>query len=157
MTIHLLLQEDGDDGEDAYAYAYAYVHIYMYIHTYIHTYIHRHLLLKEDGDEDEEEAEEGRAEAALSVLRNLSIQPPRIDIVLRSLGYSVPIKGQKEPKILLTDVNGIFRPGTMTALMGSSGAGNVWCVYACRGMHVYIHTNVCLCMYVLMACSNQAS
>ncbi len=76
----------------------------------------------DEGDVDEDEVEEGRADAALTVLRGLSVQPPRVDLVLSSLGYTVPIKG-KEDKVLLHDVNGVFRPGTMTALMGSSGAG----------------------------------
>ncbi len=105
------------------------------------------VILTEDGDEDEDEAEESRADAALSVLRNLSIQPPRVDIVLRSLGYSVPIKGQKEPKILLTDVNAIFRPGTMTALMGSSGAGMAF-VCLCVYIYMCVYICICICMYM---------
>ncbi len=81
-------------------------------------------------DENEEEAEEGRAEAALSVLRGLSVQPPQIDLMLRSLGYRVPIKGQ-EDKILLHGIDAVFKPRTMTALMGSSGAGWLSCLCDC--------------------------
>ncbi|ORX67340.1 hypothetical protein DL89DRAFT_295090, partial [Linderina pennispora] len=39
----------------------------------------------------------------------------------RSISYTVPVKGGN--KQLLDDVSGYIKPGTMTALMGSSGAG----------------------------------
>ncbi|GJP31886.1 hypothetical protein CLOM_g15887, partial [Closterium sp. NIES-68] len=37
--------------------------------------------------------------------------------------YEVDVPGMSEPKVLLNSVSGFVRPGTMTALMGSSGAG----------------------------------
>ncbi|CAI7757903.1 unnamed protein product [Closterium sp. NIES-53] len=37
--------------------------------------------------------------------------------------YEVDVPGMSEPKVLLNSISGFVRPGTMTALMGSSGAG----------------------------------
>ena len=69
---------------------------------------------KED-DEDEQEAED---------------TPPRIRIPFtpctlsfQNLCYEVKASTSKERLMLLKNVNGIFRPGRMCALMGTSGAG----------------------------------
>nr|XP_024402508.1 pleiotropic drug resistance protein 1-like isoform X1 [Physcomitrium patens]XP_024402509.1 pleiotropic drug resistance protein 1-like isoform X1 [Physcomitrium patens]XP_024402510.1 pleiotropic drug resistance protein 1-like isoform X1 [Physcomitrium patens]XP_024402511.1 pleiotropic drug resistance protein 1-like isoform X1 [Physcomitrium patens]XP_024402512.1 pleiotropic drug resistance protein 1-like isoform X1 [Physcomitrium patens]XP_024402513.1 pleiotropic drug resistance protein 1-li len=37
--------------------------------------------------------------------------------------YEIKIPGIKDPRVLLSNVSGFSKPGTMTALMGSSGAG----------------------------------
>ena len=48
--------------------------------------------------------------------------PPQTDIFTwRDLVYDIEIKG--EPRRLLDHVSGWVRPGTLTALMGTSGAG----------------------------------
>jgi len=45
-----------------------------------------------------------------------------VTVAWRNISYVVPIKGQ-EDRTLLTEISGFCRPGEMTALMGSSGAG----------------------------------
>lgn len=40
-----------------------------------------------------------------------------------NITYDIPVKGASEPRRLLDNVSGWVRPGTLTALMGSSGAG----------------------------------
>ena len=46
-----------------------------------------------------------------------------VNLVFRSIGYSVPTSERGHTLDLLTDVSGFAKSGTMTALMGSSGAG----------------------------------
>lgn len=45
-----------------------------------------------------------------------------VTVTFRNLKYTVFI-GKKDPLVLLQGINGYARPGTLTALMGSSGAG----------------------------------
>jgi ABC-type multidrug transport system ATPase subunit len=55
-----------------------------------------------------------------------AIQTTPILLTLRDLCYTVQVKdkdGKTVPKELLTKVNAHFKPGTLTALMGASGAG----------------------------------
>ncbi len=53
--------------------------------------------------------------------------PAAVMVTLSDLGYKVKVPGEggkgTEWRPLLNNINAIFRPGTMTALMGSSGAG----------------------------------
>ncbi len=52
-----------------------------------------------------------------------------LELVFKDLSYSVPVTKASEPhqkgaqKQLLTSLSGVFRPGRLTAIMGSSGAG----------------------------------
>jgi ABC-type multidrug transport system fused ATPase/permease subunit len=55
---------------------------------------------------------------------SLPVEP--VSIVFRNISYSVPA-GKSEFKTLLNQVSGYALPGTMTALMGSSGMA-----YSCR-------------------------
>lgn len=49
-------------------------------------------------------------------------------VVVACVRYSVPIKGQKEEKVLLNAVFGAAVPGQLVALMGATGGV---CVCAC--------------------------
>ena len=52
----------------------------------------------------------------------VNVIPPQTDIFTwRDVNYDIEIKG--EPRRLLDQVSGFVRPGTLTALMGTSGAG----------------------------------
>lgn len=48
-----------------------------------------------------------------------------VDLAWRNIHYSVPVTvdGEKKDKVLLNAINGFAKAGTLTALMGSSGAG----------------------------------
>lgn len=56
-----------------------------------------------------------------------------VEISFSNVNYSVESKkggklcfgGKKETRNILTDITGAFRPGTLTAIMGASGAGKV--------------------------------
>lgn len=51
-----------------------------------------------------------------------NVIPPQHDVFTwRGVNYDIEIKG--EPRRLLDDVSGWIKPGTLTALMGTSGAG----------------------------------
>jgi ABC-type multidrug transport system ATPase subunit len=66
--------------------------------------------------------EGGEAKEAISGDEPSSLSFTPMTLAFRGLGYSV--RGAKGEQIdLLHDVDGYFKPGTMTALMGSSGAG----------------------------------
>jgi len=69
-----------------------------------------------------ESVAEARATAAFQLLQNLSVHPPAVTIALSGLEYTVTV-GKNEKRKLLTDVNAVFEPGMLIALMGSSGAG----------------------------------
>lgn len=62
-----------------------------------------------------------------------------VEITFEDVNYSVTVKkgssiplcgGEKETRHILKDVNGAFRPGTFTAIMGASGAGKVRSILA---------------------------
>lgn len=66
---------------------------------------------------------------------------PQTDIFTwRNVTYDIEIKG--EPRRLLDDIHGYVKPGTLTALMGTSGAGKTTLldVSSDRGSHI-------LCIY----------
>lgn len=45
-------------------------------------------------------------------------------VTFEQVGYSLPVKSEpKGRKYILQDVSGYFEPGTLTAVMGPSGAG----------------------------------
>jgi ATPase subunit of ABC transporter with duplicated ATPase domains len=53
---------------------------------------------------------------------NVNVIPPQTDVFTwRDVNYDIEIKG--EPRRLLDHVSGYVKPGTLTALMGTSGAG----------------------------------
>lgn len=53
---------------------------------------------------------------------DVNVFPPQTDVFTwRDLTYDIEIKG--EPRRLLDHVSGYVKPGTLTALMGTSGAG----------------------------------
>ena len=72
---------------------------------------------KEVQIEDEENGD------ALQMRIGLPFKP--LTLSFRNLGYEVTHSITKEKLMLLENVNGIFRPSRMCALMGSSGAGCV--------------------------------
>ncbi|CAE8647617.1 unnamed protein product, partial [Polarella glacialis] len=45
-----------------------------------------------------------------------------IPVTFADLSYSVPVK-KKAPLYILKNLNGVFQPGRLTALMGPSGSG----------------------------------
>jgi ABC-type glutathione transport system ATPase component len=53
---------------------------------------------------------------------DVNVIPPQTDVFTwRDVNYDIEIKG--EPRRLLDHVSGYVKPGTLTALMGTSGAG----------------------------------
>jgi ABC-type Mn2+/Zn2+ transport system ATPase subunit len=76
-----------------------------------------------------ERLEEKRTHAAASPRGPHTAVPVRVDalpfdpvaLVFRDIAYTVPTK--EGPRVLLDKISGFCLPGTMTALMGSSGAG----------------------------------
>ena len=74
---------------------------------------------KQEGD-----AETGRSEKAAETTdgEDVSAIPAQTDVFTwRDVVYDIQIKG--EPRRLLDNVSGWVKPGTLTALMGTSGAG----------------------------------
>eukprot|EP00960_Hanusia_phi_P007835 224108-Hanusia_phi.AAC.1 len=75
-----------------------------------------------------EDAEEN-SKKAFTALRSISVVPPAITLSLKNLCYTVTIPAPKDSgvkkmdKILINNIYAHFEPGTITALMGSSGAG----------------------------------
>jgi ABC-type multidrug transport system ATPase subunit len=81
--------------------------------------------------------EEDVFQRAIATLQNLSVQPAPVSVSLRNVSYKVKVQASgsrqsklpcaggstTEDKYLLNNINAFFLPGTMTALMGSSGAG----------------------------------
>lgn len=69
---------------------------------------------------------------------DVNVIPPQTDVFTwRDVSYDIEIKG--EPRRLLDNVAGYVKPGTLTALMGTSGAGkttllDVRSVYPTRSM-----------------------
>lgn len=71
----------------------------------------------------------------IDALVNVTEKPPPIIIALKNVSYTVQIPGAKRKgppclpsgpsteRRLLNQVNAFFAPGSLTALMGSSGAG----------------------------------
>jgi ABC-type multidrug transport system fused ATPase/permease subunit len=53
--------------------------------------------------------------------KTLPVTP--VSVAWTDIKYSVPIKGQKEEKVLLDGISGAVRPGQLIALMGATGAG----------------------------------
>ncbi|CAI5462083.1 unnamed protein product, partial [Closterium sp. Yama58-4] len=68
----------------------------------------------------EDGAEEDGGEKAAPQSR---VQFAPTTLSFHDLLYEVDVPGMSEPKVLLNSISGFVRPGTMTALMGSSGAG----------------------------------
>jgi len=71
---------------------------------------------------------------AMNNLMSVSTPPPAVSIALQSVRYTVKIPDLKyrgppcckppgTDRVLLDGITAVFHPGTMTALMGSSGAG----------------------------------
>uniref|UniRef100_A0A4W5M0M3 ABC transporter domain-containing protein n=1 Tax=Hucho hucho TaxID=62062 RepID=A0A4W5M0M3_9TELE len=56
-----------------------------------------------------------------SDLNSLAFAP--VTLAFRDLSYTIQVKKQKTTRQLLRGIHGCFEPGTLTALMGSSGAG----------------------------------
>lgn len=55
-----------------------------------------------------------------------------VEIAFSKVNYAVDVKkgsnpcgGEKETRTILKNIDGAFRPGTLTAIMGASGAGKV--------------------------------
>ena len=48
-----------------------------------------------------------------------------LQVTYRNLSYAVTLRKKKsvDTKVILDDINGLFRPGRFTAIMGNSGAG----------------------------------
>eukprot|EP00960_Hanusia_phi_P065041 765983-Hanusia_phi.AAC.9 len=80
-------------------------------------------------DEMEQSAAAFISQQAFTTLESLSCQPPKVSLVVKDLTYTVTIKAPKESgvktldKVLINNVDALFLPGTITALMGASGAG----------------------------------
>jgi ABC-type multidrug transport system ATPase subunit len=67
----------------------------------------------------------GTLENEMETRRRIEIPFKPLTLSFQDLCYEVSASTSKEKLLLLKNVNGIFRPGTMCALMGSSGAGCV--------------------------------
>ncbi|CAI6006189.1 unnamed protein product [Closterium sp. NIES-65] len=72
-----------------------------------------------EGSLIEDGAEDGGSKAA----PQSRVQFTPTTLSFHDLLYEVDVPGMSEPKVLLNSISGFVRPGTMTALMGSSGAG----------------------------------
>ena len=80
----------------------------------------------QNGDEGSTDAEKGTSEKVAETTdeqdEEMDAIPPQTDIFTwRDVVYDIEIKG--EPRRLLDHISGWVRPGTLTALMGTSGAG----------------------------------
>lgn len=81
-----------------------------------------YLLADQTDVKDEESGEKTVKAAADGTTGNLDLLPAQKDIFSwHNVVYDIEIKG--EPRRLLDHVSGWVKPGTLTALMGSSGAG----------------------------------
>ena len=49
--------------------------------------------------------------------------PLKVTVSLTNLGFTVPCQRRKEMKKLLTEVNAVFLPGQVAAVIGPSGCG----------------------------------
>eukprot|EP00961_Rhodomonas_salina_P222073 3003449-Rhodomonas_salina.1 len=76
---------------------------------------------------DDDESGINNLDGPYDTLRSLSIQPEPITLSLKQLSYTVQVPGkdkkEMEDRLLLNEVSAMFVPGSMTTLMGSSGAG----------------------------------
>jgi ABC-type multidrug transport system ATPase subunit len=68
-----------------------------------------------------DEEEDARRQRQAQVIENMESTATGTTFSWHHINYSVPVKGG--PLQLLNDINGIVKPGHLTALMGSSGAG----------------------------------
>lgn len=59
----------------------------------------------------------------MSQYKSASVKTRMIDIQFKDLSYEVQIGYRKQKKQILKNLNGIFRAGELTAIMGTSGAG----------------------------------
>ncbi|OQS07928.1 ATP-binding Cassette (ABC) Superfamily [Thraustotheca clavata] len=82
------------------------------------TFIH-----KEENTTEATEVATAIAVKSRSDINSLHFEP--VTLAFRDLYYTIPIgpKKNKETRQLLKGIHGCFEPGTLTALMGSSGAG----------------------------------
>ncbi|OQR92244.1 ATP-binding Cassette (ABC) Superfamily [Achlya hypogyna] len=78
---------------------------------------------KPDADAIEASAASIDVASERSDLNSLHFEP--VTLAFRDLVYTIPVgpKKLKETRQLLKGIHGVFEPGTLTALMGSSGAG----------------------------------
>ncbi|TKA74913.1 hypothetical protein B0A55_03757 [Friedmanniomyces simplex] len=77
---------------------------------------------KKGGVKDEEDGSPEKAAETAEEGDEVNAIPPQTDVFTwRDVVYDIEIKG--EPRRLLDSVSGWVRPGTLTALMGTSGAG----------------------------------
>lgn len=77
---------------------------------------------KANDEEQEAPAKVGSTDADKEQGDNVNVIPPQEDIFTwKDVSYDIEIKG--EPRRLLDEVSGFVKPGTLTALMGTSGAG----------------------------------
>ena len=81
----------------------------------------------------ENDGEEFDDQGTLSISMSIPFKP--LTLSFRDLCYEVNASTSKQKLMLLKNVNGIFRPGRMCALMGSSGAGYVFRIL-CRFLSV---------------------
>jgi ABC-type glutathione transport system ATPase component len=73
------------------------------------------------GDE-EQEASQKVASREEEESGDVNVLSPQTDVFTwKNVSYDIEIKG--EPRRLLDEVSGYVKPGTLTALMGTSGAG----------------------------------
>ncbi|KAK5173259.1 uncharacterized protein LTR77_001940 [Saxophila tyrrhenica] len=84
--------------------------------------------MQKENDEEAPPAEKGATQDSSSSgddgdgKADVNVIPPQHDIFTwKDVSYDIEIKG--EPRRLLDNVSGWVRPGTLTALMGTSGAG----------------------------------
>jgi ATP-binding cassette, subfamily G (WHITE), member 2, PDR len=76
------------------------------------------------GDEEDKAVEAARPAASEDSGSEVNVIPPQTDIFSwKDVVYDIEIKG--EPRRLLDHISGWVKPGTLTALMGVSGAGEM--------------------------------
>ena len=73
-------------------------------------------------DDEEQKVPEKASSQDEEGAGDVNVIPPQTDIFTwKDVSYDIEIKG--EPRRLLDEVSGFVKPGTLTALMGTSGAG----------------------------------
>ncbi|GIZ47704.1 hypothetical protein CKM354_001078900 [Cercospora kikuchii] len=79
-------------------------------------------MAKGKANDEEQKAPEKVASQDEEGAGDVNVIPPQTDIFTwKDVSYDIEIKG--EPRRLLDEVSGFVKPGTLTALMGTSGAG----------------------------------